>query len=120
MAAALSFRIIAALVLGLATSFTVPRARAQTLPVATLVKDINPGSEGSDPAAFVVLNGSAYFRANDGVHGFELWRTDGTTAGTQMVIDLNPGQPNGFPDGLAAVNGALYFNGFDSADFTGS
>ncbi len=85
-----------------------------------MVKDINPGPEGSDPEAFVVLDGIAYFRAGDATHGFELWRTDGTTAGTSLVIDLNPGLPNGFPDSLAAVNGRLYFNGFDSPDFVGS
>ncbi|ASP39617.1 hypothetical protein CHH28_13465 [Bacterioplanes sanyensis] len=33
----------------------------------------------------------AYFVANDGVHGKELWVTDGTTDGTQMVQDLSPG-----------------------------
>ena len=85
-----------------------------------LVKDINQGKDGSDAAAFVTLNDLAYFRANDGSHGYELWRTDGTEAGTELVIDLNPGPLNGFPDGIAAVNGALYFNGFDTSDFTGS
>ncbi len=32
-----------------------------------------------------------YFAATDNEHGSELWRSDGTNAGTQMVIDLNPG-----------------------------
>ena len=95
-------------------------AFAQTTPVVRLVKDINPGVNGSDPAAFVNFNDTAYFRANDGTNGFELWRSDGSEAGTQLVIDLNPGAPNGFPDSIAAVNGALYFNGFDDADFLGS
>ncbi len=54
--------------------FAIP-APAQT-PVMRLVKDINPGSESSDPTAFVRLGMNIYFRANDGVHGFELWRTD--------------------------------------------
>ena len=85
-----------------------------------LVKDIHPGREGSDPAQFVTLNGVAYFRASDGEHGFELWRSDGTEAGTEQVIDLNPGPLNGFPDGIASLNGSLYFNAFDTADFTGS
>ena len=88
--------------------------------MVSLVKEINPGAAGSDPAAFVVLDGTAYFRASDGVHGFELWRTDGTEPGTSLVIDLNSGPPNGFPDSLAALNGRLYFNGFDSPDFSGS
>ena len=98
----------------------VSQASALEVPVVRLVKDINPGTGGSDAAAFVTLNGLAYFRATDGSHGYELWRTDGTEAGTELVIDLNPGPLNGFPDGIAAVNGTLYFNGFDTSDFTGS
>ena len=39
----------------------------------------------------VVLNGVAYFVANDGVHGPEVWRSDGTSAGTWLVSDLSPG-----------------------------
>jgi ELWxxDGT repeat protein len=105
---------------GLTVAFAVVQASAQGSPVARLVKDINPGSNGSDPEAFVTLDGVAYFRADDGAHGFELWRSDGSEAGTEMVIDLNPGTPNGFPDSIAALNGALYFNGFDNPDFLGS
>ncbi len=95
-------------------------ASAQSAPIVQLVKDINPGPEGSDPDIFVTLDGTGYFRANNGANGFELWRTDGTEAGTEMVLDLNPGPLNGFPDKLTVANGALYFNGFDSADFLGS
>jgi ELWxxDGT repeat protein len=88
-------------------------ASAQTSPVVVrLVKDINPGA-GSDPAGFVILNGVAYFRADDGIHGFELWRSDGTRTGTQLVSDLNPGGINGFPDNIAVVNGHLYFTAFN-------
>ncbi len=46
-----------------------------------------PVQEGSEPFFFPVpqqgeVGRTAYFRANDGVHGVELWRTDGTAAGT--------------------------------------
>jgi ELWxxDGT repeat protein len=103
-----------------AALFSAAATRGDGIPVARLVKEINPGAEGSDAAAFVTLDGVAYFRANDGSHGFELWRSDGTEAGTELVIDLNPGLLNGFPDSMAAVNGSLYFTAFDTSDFIGS
>jgi ELWxxDGT repeat protein len=42
---------------------------AGTTPVA----DINPGAGGSVPVNFGVAGGRAYFTANDGTHGSELW-----------------------------------------------
>jgi len=38
-----------------------------------LVKDINPGWADSSPDYLTVMNGVAYFVANDGTHGYELW-----------------------------------------------
>ena len=35
--------------------------------------------------------GRIYVSADDGVHGTELWTTDGTAAGTRLVVDANPG-----------------------------
>ncbi len=53
-----------------------------------------------------------YFAANDAVHGTELWKSDGTEAGTVMVKDIDP-DPNAFssssPAALANVDGTLYF-----------
>ncbi|MFO1077834.1 MAG: hypothetical protein U1E73_08925 [Planctomycetota bacterium] len=43
----------------------------------------------------VVLGGHAYFLAADATHGVELWRTDGTVAGTQRFFDTNPGSADG-------------------------
>lgn len=39
----------------------------------------------------VTFDGYVYFAANDGVVGNELWRTDGTPAGTTLVRDFNVG-----------------------------
>jgi len=43
-----------------------------------------------NPQALVNYNGTLFFRANDPVHGFELWKSNGTAAGTKMVKDINP------------------------------
>ena len=37
-----------------------------------------------------VAGDRVFFSADDGVRGAELWVTDGTEAGTQMVMDINP------------------------------
>lgn len=59
----------------------------------TLLKDINPGVGSSTyfqyNPNFTVFNNKLYFVANDGTTGFELYSTDGTTAGTSKVVDLN-------------------------------
>jgi ELWxxDGT repeat protein len=68
------------------------------------VADINPGSPSSFPSEFVSLsNGQALFTADDGIHGRELWWTDGTAQGTQLLSDLNPGASSSNPNGFVVV-----------------
>jgi len=56
-----------------------------------MVKDIQPGPQGSGPFHFGSLPDGLLFCANDGIHGYELWRTDGTEGGTVLVADIYPG-----------------------------
>lgn len=43
-----------------------------------LVKDVNPTGNGFNSAYGVTYNNYMYFFGDDGVHGLELWRTDGS------------------------------------------
>jgi ELWxxDGT repeat protein len=78
---------------GLGKGFELYRWRADT--GVTLLKDIAPGVKDSNPHDFcnAWLGGQlvTLFAADDSVSGEELWRTDGTTAGTFKVQDIAPG-----------------------------
>jgi ELWxxDGT repeat protein len=53
-----------------------------------------------------------YFDAYNGVNGEELWQSDGTTAGTQM-IEIVPGSGSSTPVGLTSIGTRLYFSAVD-------
>ena len=44
---------------------------------------------------------------SDGTNGFELWTTDGTTAGTRLLADVQPGPTGSQPRRLFDFNGRL-------------
>lgn len=50
-----------------------------------------------------------YFAAADPLHGQELWRSDGTPAGTWLVRDIRPGRKGSNLMNLTAHQGRLYF-----------
>ncbi len=80
------------------------------VPSTTLLKDINaPAFFNSYPEGGAVLSDKYYFSAVDQDHGRELWRTDGTPQGTELVADINPGSASSGPDNFAAFLGKLYF-----------
>lgn len=106
-----------------------------------LVKDINPGANGSDPLLFnsVILNNKLVFMATTDASGAELWSTDGSEAGTSMIKDINTNSQEGsspflFPvfidfdysnpnyQGMDFYNRSANFNGyiFFSADEDGN
>jgi ELWxxDGT repeat protein len=76
-----------------------------------LLADVNRivTQNGSDPGNFVTVGNFAFFTATTAMHGKELWRTDGTEAGTQLVCDIGPGRTGGEISGLTEVGGKLFF-----------
>src|SRR5207247_222215 len=96
----------------------------------TLVKDIYPGQSryynnyggwwyvpnSSNPQQLTNVNGTLFFVANDGTHGRELWKSDGTAAGTTLVKDIwSGGGSIGYLNTLTNVNGTLFFSARDGA-----
>jgi len=76
-----------------------------------MVKDIWEGSSwGLDGLMDTIVIGDIlYFPANDGIHGTELWRSNGTAIGTWMVKDITPGSGDSNPRSFVEMNGIIYF-----------
>ena len=78
-----------------------------------MVKDINSGSASSHPTYLAVFNNELYFSASDGNdfdRNEELWKSDGTDAGTVMVKDINSGSDSSSPQQLIVVDNTLFFS----------
>jgi|GEM_PF-1167909 len=84
-----------------------------------MLLDINIGAGSSMDNLFhtkaTILNGELYFQANNGIVGLELWKTDGTAAGTVLVKDANTGSGNsGFSDAVTLGANIYYVGGSSS------
>ena len=86
----------------------------------SILKDINPGNNQGVPTNHfkaIVIDSILFFNATDGIHGLELWKSDGTDSGTVLVKDLNPGTADGFINNsefMFDANGTLFFDAISS------
>ncbi|HVE85081.1 MAG TPA: ELWxxDGT repeat protein [Myxococcales bacterium] len=75
--------------------------------VAEVIADA--GQNGTfTPHPQPLANGSLLFDRDDGVHGMELWATDGTAAGTSLVKDIYPGPAASTPQVVGVLGGVGY------------
>lgn len=83
-----------------------------SIPGTQLIKNFSFQSQG--PRFITTIGDITYFVADtnkDNANNYEVWRTNGTAAGTARVIDLRPGRLSSFPKALCAVNSTLFFAG---------
>jgi len=76
-------------------------------------ENTNQGFSPPPSHGLTVLGDRLFFAANDGVHGRELWTSDGTAAGTSMLLDIFPGPLSSLPSGLTVAGGRLWFSADD-------
>ncbi len=72
----------------------------------TFVKDFYSIKE------LVTINDQSFFVASDATHGLELWKSNGTKKGTDLIKDINT-ISNGDPSHLTVFNGEVYFSAND-------
>jgi len=81
--------------------------RSDGTAAGTTVVDLNPGPASGSTDEVTVVGDSLFFRVLATVNGLdigsELWRSDGTPAGTTLVADLWPGAGHSIPMFLTPV-----------------
>jgi ELWxxDGT repeat protein len=83
--------------------------RRMLAPNFHVLKDIWPNPSSSDPRELIAVGSTLFFVADDGTSGRELWKTNGTPAGTVRVKDIRSGNVGSNPTGFTQVGGTLYF-----------
>lgn len=84
------------------------------------VGDIEPGPLGQFTAGtaptWAAANGLLYYTTSTAANGTELWRSDGTKAGTFLLSDLTPGAPSSTISNMVEFKGSLYFTLSEGTD----
>jgi len=76
----------------------------------SLVKNIYPGSIGSNPEDLTKFNDSILFSADNGKKGTELWQSRGTKKKTSLLKDINKGSDSSNPTEFTTHKNQAYFS----------
>ena len=75
-----------------------------------MVENLNPGVGSSNPRWITNFKGTALFQATDNVKGSQVYKSNGTIAGTFAISNLNPlATKDAFPSKITDVGGIAYF-----------
>ena len=83
---------------------------------AWMVKNIRHQDHSSNPSDLTAVGNTLFFVATDDTNGKELWKSDGTAAGTVMVKDINSGSSDSSPSDLTVIGSTLYFQANDGTN----
>lgn len=88
---------------------------------AVKVKTSSTGDFGRYPHNLITFNGNVYFSAytpvgGNNIEGRELYITDGTDSGTQLLKNINPANyQDSSPDNFTIANNTLFFSAYDGS-----
>lgn len=84
-----------------------PHVLSSKLGTPQVLADLGPGDSGG--RLFHPVGDLTVFTASALDLGDELWVTDGTEAGTQLLADIYPGEDSSYPKNFTPMNGELFF-----------
>ena len=86
-----------------------------TTATVTLLKDFTGISNPETPIEIQLLNQTLIFTGFDATVGYEIWKSDGTVAGTGLVKDVSQG--NAFATGFFSIGTNTFFSAVDFPDY---
>src|SRR5438067_11707950 len=87
--------------------------KSRLLLSASLIQDVDLRQYSSDVNTLGTIGTQVIFAEDDGTHGLELYRSDGTSGGTFLLKDIQPGPKGSNPTFLATVGDTLFFSAGD-------
>ncbi len=105
------------LLCGLAVCLTLASTQAFAVEDAYLVRDIFTGTgNSSNPTGMTVMGSHVFFSAASSGTNTELWRSDGTNAGTVLVQEIRAGANGSGPTGFATNGSFIFFEANDGTN----